>query len=131
MRIAVDTNILVRYIVDDDPAQADKAERLLKQADRIFVSDIVLCEVVWVLEHTYRLDRHAIVAALRKVAEQPGIEMDLAIFEAGLAMLAGGADFADGVVLHRAMQAKCDRVATFDRRFARKAGGGKVMLLTA
>lgn len=129
MRLAVDTNILVQYLVDDDRRQADAAERLLLEADAIVISIPVFCELVWVLTRFHKLDRSAIAEALRALVDQSGVEIERASFEAGMAMLEAGGDFADGVIAHLAAAAKCDTCFTFDQKFVQKAGSRKVTLL--
>jgi len=56
--IALDTNVLVRFLVEDDEKQSQKATRLIRNAQKrgepLFISDIVMCEVVWVLSTSYR-----------------------------------------------------------------------------
>jgi predicted nucleic-acid-binding protein len=129
--MAVDTNVLIRLLVEDDKAQADAAELALKQADQIVVSLPVLCEVAWVLRHTYRFDRLRIGFALRSIVSALSAEVDLPAFDAGMAALDKGGDFADGVINQLASQAGCDGVLTFDRIFARIGGRVPVTLLTA
>ena len=54
MKIAIDTNVLVRYLTWDDEPQAQKAAELIEAADQVHVSTVVLCEVVWVLTRAYQ-----------------------------------------------------------------------------
>lgn len=72
--IALDTNVLVRLLVGDDPAQLDQAARLLRDArnagDVCLLSDPVLCELEWVLASSYRARRAEILAVLRDLFEQ-------------------------------------------------------------
>jgi len=70
-----------------------------------------------------------IVEILRRLVAIRAIEIDRPAAEAGIAMLARGDDFANGVVRHDADRAKCDRLVTFDQSFARLLGSGKVALL--
>src|SRR2546427_2313864 len=64
----VDTNVLLRYLVEDDPAQARSAARFFTREcsveDPCFINRIVLCEVVWVLNRNYRFTRHQVAATL-------------------------------------------------------------------
>ncbi|HEY3567220.1 MAG TPA: type II toxin-antitoxin system VapC family toxin [Thermoanaerobaculia bacterium] len=72
--IALDTNILVRLITQDDPQQAALAERLIQQATEegevCFVSDVVLCELEWVLEGCYGATRSDLLAAIQEIASR-------------------------------------------------------------
>lgn len=123
MKVALDTNVIVRLIVDDDTAQGDQVEHLLDTADEAFIPIITLCEVVWVLRRAYEMPAAIVATALRSIASVPSVTIDRQAFEAGLEMLEAGGDFADGCVLFEARRAKCDRLATFDKTFAVLGGG--------
>ena len=129
MRIAVDTNVLVRYLTWDDEAQAIEAANAIEGADAIVVSTIVLCELVWVLKRAYRYGGPEIIDILRRLVAIHAVEIERPAAEAGIAMLARGGDFADHVVRHEAERAKCDRVVAFDQGFARLLGADKVAIL--
>jgi len=70
---ALDTNVLVRYLVQDDPAQGRKAaayiERAAEAGDQILISNIVLCETVWVLDTAYGYDKSEIEEAIDKLLQ--------------------------------------------------------------
>jgi len=119
VRIAVDTNVLVRYLTWDDEEQATEAARVIEGADAIVVPTIVLCELVRVLKRAYRYAGPEIIGILRRLVAVRALELERPAAEAGIAMLARGGDFADGVVRHEADRAKCDRLVTFDQGFAR------------
>lgn len=127
MRIAADTNVVVRYLVWDDTAQAEAAARAIEQAETVVLSAVVLCEVVWVLRRAYRYAPGEVVDVLRRLIESRTVEVDRPLAEAGLAMLAVGGDFADGVIQAEAGRARCDRVVSFDQNFARLAAGIEVI----
>jgi len=129
VRIAVDTNVLVRYLTWDDERQAVEAANTIETADAIIVPTIVLCELVWVLKRAYRYASPEIIEILRRLVAIRSVEVERPAAEAGIAMLARGGDFADGVIRHEADRAKCDRLVTFDRGFARYLGPEKVLLL--
>ncbi len=126
MKIAADTNVVVRYLVCDDAAQADAAARAIEQADGVVLSTVVLCEVVWVLRRAYRYGAGEVAGVLRRLIESRGVEVDRPLAEAGLVTLAAGGDFADGVILADAARARCDRLVTFDRGFPMATGGVEV-----
>ena len=73
--IAVDTNVLIRLLVQDDPDQGRHAEHLLQDAllagEDCFVSDPVLCEIEWVLESCYDASRADVLAAIQEIASRP------------------------------------------------------------
>lgn len=128
-RVAVDTNVLVRYFTWDDKDQAEEAARTIESAETVVVSTVVLCELVWVLRRAYRYDEAEIGNIIRRLAETRTIELDRPATEAGLSMLARGGDFADGVIQFEADGAKCERLVTFDRKFARASVSAIVELL--
>ena len=119
--IAVDTNILVRFLVNDDPEQARKAKDLVHQLDdveaRAYVSDIVLCEIVWVLGSCYGFDRVQIALALKKLvgARQLRFDANDQILRAISAYESSKGDFADYLIREHATAAGCDSIVTFDK----------------
>ncbi|MDE2005957.1 MAG: type II toxin-antitoxin system VapC family toxin [Rhodospirillales bacterium] len=131
MRIAVDTNVLVRFLIWDDETQAGPAAAAIEAAETVVIPTLVLCETVCVLRRAYRRTVAEIVAVLRDLIASRPVEVDRPAAEAGLAMLAAGGDFADGVVLHQAERARAAPMLTFDRAFADAADPARVRLLAA
>jgi predicted nucleic-acid-binding protein len=129
VKIAVDTNVLVRYLTWDDETQAQKAAEVIEAADQVHVSTVVLCEVVWVLTRAYRYNRNEIVLILERIAAGREFEVDQVAVRTGLRLLEAGGDFADGVILDDMQSASCEFMATFDRDFARLIEPSKVVLL--
>jgi len=117
----VDTNVLVRYLTQDDASQARKAsavfERAMAAGERIHVDTVVLCELVWVLRTAYGHDRMTVAAILEKLldAAQLSIEDRDRAREAARRFAAGPGDFADYVLGLRNRSAGCDTTLTFDR----------------
>lgn len=118
--IGLDTNVLVRYLVDDDPEQSPRAaalvERAIEEGERLFVPQVVLCELVWLLESAYRYSREEIASVLGDLlrTRQLVIE-DLDVARKALDRYAErGGDFADYVIVERCRVAGCERVASFD-----------------
>ena len=126
--IALDTNVLVRTLVEDDPSQSRRAHELLEairdRDDRAFVSDIVLCEVVWVLERSYRIRRKEISEALELVlATRNLVFREIESAARALRRYAKGrGDFADYLIQEQARQRGCDAVVTFDRELLKEDG---------
>jgi predicted nucleic-acid-binding protein len=117
--IAVDTNVLVRYLVEDDPAQTDRAEAVLRSGN-VLVPTTVLLETEWVLRTSYRFDRAAIADGINKLLGLPGLHAeDRPIAGQALAWYVEGLDFADA--LHLASSGRAEGFATFDRALRRKA----------
>jgi predicted nucleic-acid-binding protein len=129
VRIAVDTNVLVRYLTWDDEGQAIRAANAIEGAEAIIVPTIVLCELVWVLRRAYRYASPEIIEILRRLIAIRAVEIERPAAEAGIAMLARGGDFDDGVVRYEADRSKCDRLVTFDQGFARLVDPARVTLL--
>jgi len=119
--IGVDANVLVRYLTQDDPAQARAVDVLVSESIRtgvrLHVDDIVLCELVWVLRGAYRFNRTTIALALDRI-------LDTALFsfenrdllrDALERYRVAGGDFADYVIGARNIKASCESTATLDR----------------
>jgi predicted nucleic-acid-binding protein len=98
VKVAVDTNILVRALMRDEPKQSTAAAHLLRNAERIAISIPCLCEFNWVLSSVYRLSKLEIATAITELVQTKNVALDRIAVEAGLAMLYAGGDFADGVL---------------------------------
>jgi predicted nucleic-acid-binding protein len=127
--LAVDTNILVRYVTRDDPAQAARSKRLVDD-NEIFIATTVLLETEWVLRSAYRFSDGEIATALRLFAGLPRVilEEPVLAFQA-FGWLERGMDFADA--LHLARAADCETFISFDRRLpalARRVGAKPVRM---
>jgi predicted nucleic-acid-binding protein len=113
--LAIDTNILVRYLTNDDPVQSAKARALLTGHD-IFVSTSVCLESERVLRSVYKFPSSATIAALRTIAGLPNIAIENPpLLAQALDRVETGMDFADA--LHLGAAAHCESLATFDRKF--------------
>ncbi|MBP2547750.1 putative nucleic-acid-binding protein [Neorhizobium galegae] len=116
MKIAVDTNILVRAVLQDDAVQGAAASRLLQEASLIAISSSCLCEFVWVLLRGARLSRQEVARSLRDLLEAGNVAMDRPAVEAGLAVLEAGGDFADGVIAHEGQWLGGETFVSFDQK---------------
>ena len=116
--IAADTNIVVRLITLDDPAQAARARRLFAR-EQVWLAQTVLLETAWVLRSVYGFDDHEVASAIRKLAGLPNVHLEdeIAVAQA-LLWLAGGVDFVDAI--HLASRGEASAFVTFDERFAKK-----------
>lgn len=125
--LAIDTNIVVRYLTNDHPEQSLRARRLIEDQS-VFVAVTVMLETEWVLRGAYGYDQTAIISALRVFGGLPTVEMeDATIISSALDLAQAGMDFADALHLGRASH--CEGFATFDRKLikvARLAGHGEV-----
>lgn len=118
--IAVDTNILVRLLVGDDPAQGKQAYDLFSRKPEIFIAKTVILEAAWVLQSVYGFPRAEIAAALRRVAGLPNTVVENAKQLARALDLVGhGLDFAD--TLHLVSSPEAEPFYTFDGALIRRA----------
>ncbi len=118
--IALDTNLLVRLIVQDDDEQARAVERLLVRARRdqtpLFVADVVLCELVWVLTRRLGLQRAEIADALDRILRTELVVVASAAITSNAlsAYRVGKGDFADYLIREQAVANDAAEVVTFD-----------------
>lgn len=118
--IAVDTNVLVRLLAEDDPAQAERAARLFAE-NEIFIPKTVMLETEWVLSHAYEIDKKRILEAFQRLMGLANAKIeDPQVVDAAVSWYADGIDFADA--LHLGSSEKAEGFATFDRSLLRKAG---------
>lgn len=117
--LAVDTNLIVRLLTNDDTAQTRRAAELFAR-EQIYLSKTVLLESEWVLRFSYELPPNVILQALRKLVGLPNVvlEQQREVAEA-LDGFEQGLDFADG--LHLAGSRRAGRFATFDRKLIKRA----------
>ncbi len=126
--IALDTNVLARILVEDDREQARRATALLRRAasrgETLFVSDVVVCELAWVLSSSYRFSWHVVASMLRDLLDVDELSFrDHGALERALGSFTEGkADFADFVIQELARSAGYDTVATFDRALQKLPG---------
>lgn len=117
--LAVDTNLIVRYLTGDHSKQSPRARALI-DGEPVFVGVTVVLEVEWVLRSTYQYRPADIARALRAFGGLPTVTIeDGAAIATALDLAAKGMDFADALHLSRA--AHCDGFASFDRRFVKAA----------
>jgi predicted nucleic-acid-binding protein len=126
--IGLDTNILVRYLTQDDRLQSAKAnaiiERRLTEETPGFVSIVVMVETVWVLDRAYGLSAQKIAAAVERVLQTDVlvIENEQEVFTAMIALKEGQGSFADSVIAELGLKAGCSCTLTFDHKAARLRG---------
>ncbi|MCH9827481.1 MAG: type II toxin-antitoxin system VapC family toxin [Gammaproteobacteria bacterium] len=116
MKIVVDTNVLVRFVVGDDDRQAKAAVMALENAEIVAIGAHALCELVWVLNRSYGVARQDIVETIRKLTSARNVEVDRLAVEAGLAMLEAGGDFADGIIAHEGHWLGGETFLSFDKQ---------------
>ena len=125
--IGLDTNVLVRYIMQDDPKHPPKATRLvasLTSDQPGFVPLVAVVELVWVPASSYRLSRGQLVEVLDLLLRSKEIVVDRAdlVLQAQRRLARGGADVADCVIERIAQAHGCQATMTFDTAAAKAAG---------
>lgn len=116
MRVAVDTNILVRAVVRDDERQARIAAKVLKDADVVAVSIVSLCEFVWVLRRVYEFELTDIAAAIEALLNAGNFAVNRPAVELGLALLKTGGDFTDGAIAYEGAWLGGETFVSFDKQ---------------
>ena len=125
--IALDTNLLVRLLTNDDPRQAAKVEAWLKgnatPKNPAYVDHVVLCELGWVLERSYGYSRAEVHGALAALLEQDHLRLESpALVRQALLLYAGGsANFSDYLLAARTQAAGYSAVLTLDKKAAKSA----------
>jgi predicted nucleic-acid-binding protein len=119
--VGLDTNVLVRYITQDDPRQAKTAERAIEKAvgggAKVLVQPIVLCELVWVLESAYGYGKGEIVSVIEQVMRT--VQFEIAekdvVWKALEDFSEGAADFSDYLIGRANERAGAQTTLSFDR----------------
>jgi predicted nucleic-acid-binding protein len=132
MRIAADTNVLLRDALRDDPRQAKAAAKILQEAELVAIPISALCEFVWVLRKGYKKPATEISVAIRRLLNSANATMDRSAVEAGLKALEAGGDFADGVIAHQGDWLGAEEFVSFDKEAVKllKSQGARARLLS-
>lgn len=126
--IGLDTNILVRYLTQDDPVQSRKAteiiEHRLTEENPGFVSIVAMVETVWVLDRAYGFAAHEIAAVVERVLQVDVlvVENEQEVFTAVTAVKDEKGKFADAVIAALGTRAGCSKTLTFDYKASRLRG---------
>lgn len=123
--MGLDTNVLVRYIVQDDAKQSRVATNFIETECTIknpaFINTIVLCELVWVLETVYDYSRHQVAMVIETILKtrQFQVERIELMWKSLYSYLNEGTDFADNYIGYLNAQQGCNTTITFDKKAAR------------
>ena len=126
--IGLDTNVVVRYLTQDDPKQSPIATRLMEKTlssdEPGFISLVVLAEVIWVLVSLYSVERAGVAEVVGGLltTEQLRVESAELVWRAKRRYQASKADFSDALIAECAAAAGCKRSVTFDRTAAATSG---------
>jgi len=132
VKITADTNVLVRAIMGDDKKQSKIAQAELANAEIVALALPALCEFVWVLARGYKIPTAEIAEVIRRLINGANVAVNRPAAEAGLALLAAGGDFADGVIAYEGSWLGAEIFVSFDKAAARlmEAQGEAVRLLS-
>jgi predicted nucleic-acid-binding protein len=123
--IGLDTNILVRYLTQDDPGQSPRAteliERRLTEDNPGFISVVAMTETVWVLQRAYRLSNVRIAEVIERLLQTSVlvVENEAEVFAAMTVLQEGSGSFADALIGELGDRAGCSVTLTFDQKAAR------------
>ena len=123
--MGLDTNVLIRYLTQDDPVQSAKAteiiERRLTAKNPGFVSVVAMVEIVWVLDRAYSLTTKEISSVVERMLqiEVLTIENEQQVFSAMVALKQGRGSFSDALIAELGVRAGCARTLTFDQKALR------------
>jgi predicted nucleic-acid-binding protein len=125
--IGLDTNVLVRYIAQDDAIQSQTATNFIEQLserDPGFISVVVMTETAWVLERAYRLSTAEVAKAIEGTLQADAlvVESEQEVFTAMIALKEGRGSFADALIGALGATAGCSVTVTFDQRALRLPG---------
>ena len=126
--IGLDTNVIVRYLAQDDVRQAGIATRLIEGSlsaeARGFVSIVTLTEIVWVMSSNYRAARAAVADIVEGLLTAPQLAIEKAdvVWQALRAFRESKADFSDAVIVELGRDTGCTKTVTFDRHAAAHPG---------
>ena len=120
--IGIDTNVLVRYLVQDDPEQSAQSTLLIEQECTLsspgYLSNIVLCELVWVLTGAYKYDKNLVIEVMEQilVTTELLVENENVVRKAINDYKIGSADFSDYLIVNNNQQSGCSKTYTFDKK---------------
>ncbi|NEO37726.1 MAG: type II toxin-antitoxin system VapC family toxin [Moorea sp. SIOASIH] len=119
--IAVDTNVVVRLLTQDDQLQFNKSVEIFRKQE-VFIADTVILETEWVLRFAYKFKPTAICQGLRNLFGLPNVRLaNPSLMLQVIQWHENGLDFADA--FHLALSQNCSEFYTFDQKFAKKAQG--------
>jgi predicted nucleic-acid-binding protein len=119
----LDTNVLIRHLTGDPPAQARRATAFLKRAEELLLPDVIVAEVVYVLESFYEVERRRVAELVRAVIGFPAITVaDEPLLLRGLEVYeVDRLDFAEAYLVASAEASGVETIASFDRTIDRLA----------
>ena len=114
---AIDTNILIRYLTQDDIKQGEAAKELIENGEPVFLTHIVFIESVWVLSASYGLDKQTIAKTLHELTNSGFFILEKSqIVNKTLQDYQNGFDFADMLIGYCSENKGCNTTYTFDKK---------------
>ena len=119
---AVDTNILMRFLMNDDVPQSQLVYALFKRTEKrgdvLFVPAVVVLEMIWVLESAYSISRQEIIASISDLLSMPILTFEIqpAVQKFVISAQKNNLDLSDLLLAHAAAHSHCDKVYTFDKK---------------
>lgn len=125
--LGLDTNVIVRYLAQDDPVQSPKATKVIDGLDsnnKGFISLITIVEMVWVMQGPYKATKPEIINILNMLLQVSALEVEnaAAVLQAVRVFTSSNADFADCLIERLGHNAGCKETKTFDTKAAKSAG---------
>lgn len=119
MRVAFDTNVIVRLLAADDPIQLTAVRKILAEATEIILPIVALVEAVWVMRRAYRVPLPTLTPILERFVADERVRCDRSLVAEGIAMMRRGGDFADAVIEADGRRLGAETLETFDEQAAR------------
>ena len=126
--IGLDTNFLLRYLLNDDPNQSSRARRILDrrltEEEPGFISLVTMAETVWVLDRTYKFSNREIAYAIENLLEATNlvVQNEIEVFNAMIALRNDQGSFDDALIAALGLWAGCTSTLTFDKKTSRLQG---------
>ncbi len=130
----IDTNVLARYLVQDEPAQSRLAsqfvEKVSREGDTIFINLVVLCELVWVLQGAFKVEKEVLVDTLSKIliAKEFNVESPDIAKKALELFRTASVDFSDALIAAKNTALGCKKTVTFDQKAAKKLNAFELLV---
>lgn len=125
--VVIDTNVIVRYLLNDNAQQNAIATQYLDNSEITCVLPVMtFCEIDWVLRKKLKIPRLDVINFFERLTKKPNVVFDKSLFEIGLYFLKNGGDFADGVIAYKATQFDNAKLLTFDKKSQKLAQKLKV-----
>lgn len=114
--VIVDTNVMLRFLLQDDMEQTKVVLDVLQNADKVVISVHSMCEIVWVLQRGYKIAKNEVAILIHTLLGIPNLYVDRQTIVAGLRLLELGGDFSDGVIAYDGFALGGQKIVSFDKK---------------